>query len=192
MQFKLLAATLLASSVTAEYANYMDCLVKKKCEAERECVNECFQTDKAKQDQFENFNICAGGICIKESTDNNGTTDYIKFYECLPKCYNEHIGKPNDTQVDLNAKASDKKDEEKKEDSKKDGDKKEEEKKDDDKKEGDKKEEEKKDGDKKDDATNNTGNNTTTTKPPAPAPTNNAFKTIPSVFAALFLAALAL
>lgn len=183
MQFKLLAATLLASSVAGDYANYMDCLVKKKCWADKVCVQECFQIEKDKPEEALEFNRCAAEICVKEGDVPNKADDYTKFYECLPKCYNEWIGRHNGTQVDLDAKASDKKEEEKK-----DGGKKEEEKKEDDK------ESDKKDEDKKEDGNNATANNTTTTKPPAPAPapTSNAFKTVPSVVAFFILAALAL
>ncbi|KXN68496.1 hypothetical protein CONCODRAFT_86441 [Conidiobolus coronatus NRRL 28638] len=151
MQFKLLAAALLASSVAAEYTNYMDCLVKKECKNDEACIKECFQTDKANPDLVGTFIHCNSGRCNKEGAVTKDTTDWTKYYECLPKCYNNVIGKPSGTQVDLNAKASGS----------------------------------------KDDATTATGNSTTT-KPPAPAPTSSAFKTVPSVVAALFLAALAL
>ncbi|KXN66631.1 hypothetical protein CONCODRAFT_11488 [Conidiobolus coronatus NRRL 28638] len=225
MQFKLLAATLLASSVAAEYTNYMDCLVKKECKTEVACVNECFQTSNAKPDQLSIFTECNSGRCIGAGRITKDTKDFTKYYECLPKCYNHCIGDPNGTSVDLNAKASAKKDEERKE-----GEKKDEEKKDGEKKDGEKKDGEKKDGDKKDDATKTTTTITsktedkpttteedkkttstdeptttekskdekpkqtssTTSKAPAPAPTSNAFKTVPSVFAAFVLAALAL
>jgi hypothetical protein len=147
----------------------MDCLVKKECKNDDACVKECFQTDKAKSDLVEIFIKCNSGRCNKDGGVSGSTGDWTKYYECLPKCYNNVIGKPSGTEVDLNAKASDKKD--------------------DDKKEGDKK-----DDDKKEDGNNAAANNTTATKPSAAAPAanNNAFKAIPSVVAAFILAVLAL
>jgi hypothetical protein len=109
MQFKLLVATLLVSSVAAEYANYMDCLVKKECKSDEPCVEECFQTKKVNPDQATNFYKCARETCTKEDVHPSDIHDWTEFYECLPGCYNEWVGKPNDTQVDLNAKSSDKK-----------------------------------------------------------------------------------